>query len=132
MPNISSDHDSYSLEVSELAGADLTAEANLFKFMVLDVNSKAVIAGAGALPIGVLTSRGDVDQGVGIARPGSRVRVRYGAALTAGTQLVIDANGDVIDEANGNVGDWIIGTARVDGSAGALCTIYFDILGQKA
>tara|TARA_R110002124_G_scaffold44063_1_gene134943 strand:+ start:76 stop:444 length:369 start_codon:yes stop_codon:yes gene_type:complete len=107
-----------------IAGADLSAKQ--FTFVKLDAAAKAVLCADGDAAFGVL----EVPAGTGkavTATVSGKVMVKCGAAVTIGGPVGIDAAGEAVDAA---VGDVVVGTAYEAGVNGQIIAIEIDLAGN--
>ena len=78
------------------AGADLSAESNLYKALVLDGNGDLVIAGANVASVGFLANSPKTGEATEFYTIGGGAKARAAAVIAAGDLLATDANGDLV------------------------------------
>jgi len=94
------------------AGADLSAESNLYKALVNDGNGDLIIAGANAASVGFLANSPKTGEATEFYTLGGGAKGRAGAVIAAGDLLATDANGDLVVATTGQ-----FAVARADNSA---------------
>lgn len=77
------------------AGADLSAAANLYKFVKVSGESEVNIANATDVAIGVLQNRPQLGEGADVV-VGGRTQAVAGAAIADGQQITCNASGQAI------------------------------------
>lgn len=97
--------------ITLVAGADLSEQQ--FRFVVVNAAGKAVVAGAGAAAVGVLTNDPLEDQ-AGTVDIGGVTKVVAGATVAAGARVESNAAGAAITLDSGEA----LGTALSGGAAG--------------
>lgn len=100
--------------ISIPAGADLSAEANLYKVVKLAANGVVLGSVAGEANVGVLQNRPKLADPAKVGFSGVS-KVKAGAAITKGAAITVRADGTVGPAA---VGNFIVGTALEAAAAG--------------
>jgi len=103
--------------MSLIAAADLSAAQ--FKCITIDSNGKAALSGANANAIGVLQNKPTAGQVAGVMVLGETKAI-YGAAVTAGNNLMTDASGRLIPATGTNP---VVGIALESGTADQIKTV---------
>ena len=114
-------------KITLVAAADLSSAQ--YRFITVDANGKAALAGNGVLADGVVQNAPEAGKGAVIAVLGiSFVEVGTGG-VTAGNEVASDANGKVVVAASG---DSISGVAMATVAAGGLAAILIKYKGEVA
>ena len=112
-----------------VAAADFTT-AGQHRFVVIDSNGKAALAGAGVAVDGVLQNNPDVDQAATVWGPGTLSKIEAGAAVATGAQVTPDATGRAVDAATTNyIAGKIVDAA---GGAGEIASVWITQPGRLA
>lgn len=102
--------------INIISGADLTTKK--FRFVKVNADAKAVLAGADENAVGVLQDEAVLGEATNIMVSGI-TKVVAGGAVTAGSNISSDANGEAVTAGAGA----ILGIALESAGAGEMCTL---------
>lgn len=108
--------------ITLIAAADLTAKQ--YHAVKVDANGQGALAGTGENGIGILQNVPDTGQAATVTVQGISKAI-YGDAVTAGQDVMVDANGQIVPYADPGVEvtHYKVGTALTSGAAGEEGTI---------
>lgn len=106
--------------ITGVPAADLATKR--YTFVKYDANGKIVSAGAGQRVIGVLEEPNDVDQPAQVVAQGF-MYVKLGADLSAGAEVMSDANGAAIAYDSSVATNRYVGVLAVGGASGDIGTV---------
>jgi hypothetical protein len=111
------------------ASADLSAHQ--FKFVTIDSNGQAAVAGAGVSIAGALQNKPDAQgKACTIWGPGTVTKAIAGAAVAQGADVTPDATGRAVTSASGN---YIVGKAlKAAANANEIISVFITQPGRTA